>query len=471
MRLGRTTAVYFGSQVVISLSGFVATFAIARLLGAAVLGQYAVVVALLFWITIPVNAISSAINKRISEGEDPGSYVGAGAVLGAVVVGSLLVLVVAFGDPIDDYVGTPVSRLFALLIIGQGVFLPVLSALNGQKKVAHAGVLQAFEQLGRTGAQVALILVGYGLAGLVVGHAGALLVVGCLGLYFSDVRPALPSREHLVRIAEYARYSWLGTMQSRTFGWMDTIVLAAFVSSALIGIYEVAWTLASTLVLVSNAVQQTLFPELSELSTDENYERIHHFLNEGLVFVGVFAIPGLFGAAVLGPEILSIYRPAFERGAYVLLLLILARTVSAYGQQFVSAINAIDRPDVAFRINLVFVASNVLLNVVLIMAVGWYGAAVATLLSAAITLVLGYAGLRRLIGAPEVPYREIGRQLLASVVMAVALLGPIEVIPSSHYATVALVAFGGAVYVAVLLALSGRIREKAWGLVPFFDHV
>ncbi|MFC7007102.1 hypothetical protein [Halalkalicoccus salilacus] len=71
MRLGRTTAVYFGSQVVISLSGFVATFAIARLLGAAVLGQYAVVVALLFWITIPVNAISSAINKRISEERIP----------------------------------------------------------------------------------------------------------------------------------------------------------------------------------------------------------------------------------------------------------------------------------------------------------------------------------------------------------------------------------------------------------------
>lgn len=471
MRLGRTTVVHFGSQVLLSLAGFVATFLIARLLGAETLGVYAVATALLFILNVPATAIANATNKRISEGADRGGYLSAGIGLNAVVGGGLALLVVALAEYVDGYVGAPVSELIAVLILVNVAFLTANGALQGQKQVARAGVLQALERTGRTAGQVALIVLGYGLAGLLVGHAASLAAAAVLGALLFEIRPSPPSRTQLRRIVEYARYSWLGTLETRAFGWMDTIVLGVFVTSALIGIYEVAWTLASTLALIGNSVQQTLFPEISELGVEDDYDRIHHYLNEGLVFVGVFAIPGLFGAAVLGSAILSIYGPEFRRGAYVLLVLIIARTVAAYGQQFVTVINAIDRPDVAFRINLVFVASNVLLNVAFVVAFGWYGAAVATLLSATISLTLGYAGLRRLIGVPDVPYREITRQIAASVVMAVALLGPVSVLSSSHYVTVALVAFGATVYVAVLLVLSGRVREKARGLVPFFDPV
>ena len=247
---------------------------------------------------------------------------------------------------------------------------------------------------------------------------------------------------------------------------MDTIVLAFFVPSALIGIYEVSWTLASTLALVSMSVRQTLFPELSELSVEENYDRVHHYLNEGLVFTGVFAIPGLFGAAVIGPEILKIYRPEFTRGATILLVLIVARTVAAFGAQFLSAINAVDRPDIAFRINLVFVVSNVVLNVVLISQFGWYGAAAATALSATITLTLGYLALASIIGRPESPYQEIAHEFGASLVMAGTVYALAGAVPGSHYATVALVLVGGTVYAAVLVALSTRVRQKAVALLP-----
>ena len=53
MRLGRTAFLHFLSQVVVSVSGFAATFAIARLGGADVLGGVAVAVALTFWLDVP----------------------------------------------------------------------------------------------------------------------------------------------------------------------------------------------------------------------------------------------------------------------------------------------------------------------------------------------------------------------------------------------------------------------------------
>jgi len=466
MRLGRTTLIHFTSQVGVSLAGFVATFAIARFLGAGTLGTYAVAVALLFWLNVPASAVGNAINKRVSEGVDRGEFLGSGLLINAVLAVALSLAVVALAERIDGHVGAPVSGLIAVLLVGNVAMLTVVGALNGQRKVAHTGVLRAVERVARTGFQVGFILFGYRLTGLLVGHAASLAAAALLGLLLFEVRPSLPTREHVGSLIGYARYSWLGTLKTRAFGWMDTIVLAFFVPSALIGVYEVTWTLASTLALVSNSVQQTLFPELSELGVDEYYERVHHFLNEGLVFTGVFAIPGLFGAAVIGPRILRIYRPEFTQGATILLVLIVARTVAAYGTQFLNAINAIDRPDVAFRINFAFVATNVVANVVLVSQYGWYGAAAATALSAGLMLVLSYAALSSLIGRPNVPVPEILHEFGASAVMAGVVYGLAGVLPGSHYATVALVLAGSIVYALVLVALSTRVREKAVGLLP-----
>jgi len=466
MRLGKTTLIHFTTQVGVSLAGFVATFAIARFLGAGTLGTYAVAVALLFWLNVPASAVGSAVNKRVSEGFERKSFLGSGLLVNGVVAVALALLIVAFADRVDQFIGAPVSGLVAALVVGNVALLTVIGSLNGQKKVAHTGVLRAVERIGRTGLQVGFILLGYKLTGLLVGHATSLAAAAVLGLLLFEVQPSLPTREHIWSLLEYARYSWLGKLKTRAFGWMDTIVLAFFVPPALIGIYEVSWTLASTLALVSNSVQQTLFPELSELGVDENYERVHHYLNEGLVFTGVFAIPGLFGAAVIGPQVLKIYRPEFTRGATILLVLITARTLAAYGTQFLNAVNAIDRPDVAFRINAAFVASNIVLNVALISQFGWYGAAVATALSAALVLALSYAALSSLIGRPDIPVSEIANEVGASAAMAAAVYVLARVLPGSHYATVLLVAVGAVVYTGILVALSTRVREKAVGLLP-----
>jgi O-antigen/teichoic acid export membrane protein len=464
MRLGKTTLSHFISQVVVSGAGFIATFAIARVLGAEGVGVYALGVALLTWLNIPTAGISKGITKRISESEDANAYVSTGALLmggfGIITAAAILV----FEQQVNQYVGTSIAGLLVFLLVSDILFSFVGSVLQGEKKVARHGWLKAFERLARTIIQIVFLLIGYEIAGLFFGHAIALAVTALIGLVFIGLRPSLPSIRHIRSLSKFAQYSWLGAVKGRTFGWMDTIVLGIFVSSALIGVYEVAWNLASFFVLVSNSIQRTLFPEISELSSMDNHDRIHHYLNEGLMFTGVFLIPGLFGAVAIGEDVLRIYSPEFTQGVFVLLLLIGARTFDAFGAQLLSAIDALNRPDIAFRVNLVFVVSNLTLNVGLIYSLGWYGAAIATLISGALTLILSYSAVSSLIGAPEIPYLEIGKQTVAGSVMFVCVIGIEQFLPQSHYITVLIVNLGVGIYLGVLVAISSRIRKKATGL-------
>jgi O-antigen/teichoic acid export membrane protein len=466
VREGKTTLVHFLSQVGTSVAGFVATFAIARLLGADGLGVYTLGLALLFWFNVPTTAIASAMNKRMSEGTDQGEFLSAGFVLNAGFGLLVLLLFLAFRPLVDGYVGAPVAGLVGLLVLVESMFAAVQNGLNGQKRVAASGLSLFAERVVRTLAQVVLVVLGFEVAGLFLGYVGSAVVGIAVGLVPYRVWFRRPSIEQFRRLLSYAQYAWLGKLKTRAFGWMDTIVLGFFVAPALVGIYEVAWNLSTMLILVSLSIQQTLFPELSDLGTTDDYERIHHLLNEGLVFVGVFAVPGLFGAAIVGPRVLAIYRPEFATGAEVLLILIAAQLVSAFASQLLNVINAVDRADVAFRINAVFLVVNVALNVALVSAFGWVGAAVATGASAVVTLVLSYAAVVSLVGAPDVPFGDIGFEVVAGAAMAVLVALAKPLAPVNHYATIGLVLLGACVYVLVLLGLSTRIRRKMLSLVP-----
>jgi len=98
MRVGKTAAIHFLSQILVSVAGFIATLYIARELGAAILGTYAVVVALLSWLNIPGATIGSAVNKRISEGRDQSSFVSAGIVMNFGVALTLATLALIFAS-------------------------------------------------------------------------------------------------------------------------------------------------------------------------------------------------------------------------------------------------------------------------------------------------------------------------------------------------------------------------------------
>jgi len=476
VRLSKTTLVHVGAQGIISLAGFAATFSIAVLEGSDTLGQYAICVSLGgFLLIVPIQATAEAVKKRISEGRDERAFFGVGLLANGVLALALAGGILAVGaglrtlDVPSAEIVTVVSTYdveIAALVLASAGFRTVRGGLEGTKRVGTSGLLQALDRVLRTSSQVAALLAGYSVAALVAGHAVAMVTASLVGFWILGVGATRPTREHVRSVYNYAKYAWLGALRTRVFGWFDTFVLSFFVGASLVGIYEAAWGIAALLGVVSLAIRRTLFPEVSELSAQEDFGRIRSILEDGLAFSGIFAIPGFAGAAVVGQRALRFYSPEFGRGAGILVLLVCAYLAESYGSQFVSVLNAVDRPSLAYRVNLTFVLVSAVLTVSLTWAFGWYGAATATASASVFRTALGYRVLAGEIGAVPLPLGEVGRQVLASGVMAVVVFPLDPALPRSRGWTLAVIGVGAAVYVAVLLAISARVRGKCWTLLP-----
>lgn len=472
MRIGQTSVVHFASQVLTSLVGFLVTVFLARELGSDVLGNYFLVVAVLVWLKVlGGQGIQMAVRKRISEGVDRRQLLGAGFGLQLVAFLLIAAAILLFEERVDAFVRVEGAALPLVALLFTGLlFWQVTAALEGDHRVHVASLLRPLDRTLRSGLQVAVVVVGFGTVWwLLAGYAVAELVASVVGLALLSLRPRLPTRAQVVDMLDYARYSWFSGIESRTFASMDTLVLGAFaVSSGLIGVYEIAWNLASILAVFGTSISTTLFPAISRLDSEGEPDAVSGLVEDALAYSGLFVIPGLVGCVVLGDAVLGIYGEEFTEGWLVLVVLVVARLVYVYESQFTSALAALDHPDVAFRVNVVFVGTNLVLNVALVAAFGWLGAAVATTTSAAVGLVLGYVLLRRYVALP-VPRRELANQVGAAAVMGGVVYAAREALalaPTDTVLTVALIVLGAGVYFLVLSGLSRRFRATVLRNLP-----
>ncbi|MFC7136594.1 oligosaccharide flippase family protein [Halobaculum litoreum] len=212
---------------------------------------------------------------------------------GAVVVSALFVLLAAsiavFDGRVTEYIG---FSAVGLVIATLGLLLChalIDKTLIGLHLTHVSGVLKPVQSGGRALFQVLLVLAGAGTVGLLLGHAVGLLLAIVIGVYYayrSLGTPKAPRSRHFRDLFEFAKFSWLGGFQARTFNFVDVIVLGLFVPSGLIGIYSVAWNLGQFLFRFSGTLTTTLFPEMSKLSARNESDAFARIVEQSLSFGG-----------------------------------------------------------------------------------------------------------------------------------------------------------------------------------------
>jgi O-antigen/teichoic acid export membrane protein len=457
-----SSVVQFGAKIGVTLVGFLATLLFARELSQATLGTYFLAIAVLSWLEFGSEfGLSTATTKRISERTAPAAYLVAAVLLRALILAVVVGAMLLARPLLNDYLGRDLALFLVVMLVAKSAYFLAITALRGQHRVATAAGLELGGQGTRALAQSALVVLGVGLVGLFVGYIAAFTLVAVVGgaLLVRHHGVTTPSREHFERLLAFMQYSWLRTLKTRTSAWMDTIVLGFFVSNSLIAVYEISWNIAVVFALASQSIATALFPTLSEQASDESIETVRSILDDGMVFAGVLSIPGVVGAALLGPEVLRLYGPEYTIGSTVLALLAFSALFSSYEGILQTALDAVNRPDLSFRANLLYITANVVGNVVLVWQFGMVGAAVATASAMGLSLAYSFYALRTTIDV-TVPVGELARQTIATAAMAGVVLAVEPLVAGfPYYYVLAVIGAGAATYAVTLVALSGRVRD------------
>jgi O-antigen/teichoic acid export membrane protein len=379
-----------------------------------------------------------------------------------VVVGAV---VFVFRGQVNAYIGAPVAELLVLMLAVQLFYDFVVAVLEGLNKVHLASLLDPIWWVGRAVVQISLVALGVGVVGLFYGYIAAGAVAVAVGAYLASIGWERPSRSHVEDLVSYARYSWLRPIKGRTFMSMDTIVLGFFVTNSLIGIYEIAWNLASLFAIFGTSISKTLFPEISSSASRDDTDEVRRMVTAALSYAGLFLIPGLVGAALLGETILGIYGEEFSTGYQILLVLTFARLVQSFEGQLSNSLDAIDHAEETFRINAVFIVTNMTLNVLFVWQYGWIGAAVATTLASGLGVLLSYRSLSKYVEV-NVPVTELLRQVVAAALMGGIVYAGKNAFGSSLPVALVLVAVGASVYFGTLLVISPQFKRTIRANVP-----
>lgn len=297
-------------------------------------------------------------------------------------------------------------------------------------------------------------------------------------LTFYEQSPPLtiPKKDQFRNLIDFAKFSWMGMVRGGTYNRMDTAVLDFFVPGSLIGTYSICWNVSAVLTLFSKSLLSAFFPEMSQLSETGGRKEIVSQVEDALSYTGLLVIPGFVGATIIGRDILSIYGADFPQGYPILLILVAAALFQSYYLQLINTMDALDRPDLSFRVNLIFVVSNIVLNFTLIHFFGWSGAAFATLLSTAVAMVISFRMLLDLLDF-SIPRRQIGCQIFSAIVMGIIVqsfnwaLSSIGIDTQGLISVLASVALGGVVYFFILLTVSNSFRITVSRNLPISELI
>ncbi len=163
--------------------------------------------------------------------------------------------------------------------------------------------------------------------------------------------------------------------------WTDTFMLGAMVSKAELGVYNVAFKLASLALIIIATVNTVLAPKISSLFSNQNIKEIGVEVHKATKLITYVALPLVLFLILFRKPILGLFGDEFVLGEMTLVIISLGMLFNAMSGSVAQVLNMTNHQK-QFRNFTIFSAlTNILLNYILIPKMGIEGAAIASLIS------------------------------------------------------------------------------------------
>jgi O-antigen/teichoic acid export membrane protein len=227
-----------------------------------------------------------------------------------------------------------------------------------------------------------------------------------------------------------------------------------------VGIYRVAFQLASIASFTAIVFHTVLYPRISKWHAENNISLIERSLTKSFTYSLLLAIPITAGGIILSDSLLYyLYGASFESGAPILIILLFTQIAYIFLYLQTMCLNAMDRPKISFYITVISAILNILLNIVLIPKIGISGAAIASLLTISMNAVLAYIMLKPSLKI-EIDLRSVVNLVVSAVSMAIFLGVYTYAFPiQSFFSLVLAIGIGATIYFVVVLKIDLSIRS------------
>jgi O-antigen/teichoic acid export membrane protein len=435
--VAHNTAFQVGARLISLLASLVVTPILTRYLGPSLYGDYSLVLVLnTFLLSVSEFGIQTiTVREAAKDPKKMAVYAvqalvlrTAAATVLAVLASAVLLLapyadVVKIGFAIlaSSTIFTALQSGFALILQAKlKIYLISLADLTSRLVAAGVMVLVVgstvyFSFTRETGLQ--LIFLGP--------LIGAIVALGVLAISTRGSRPILAGLDLTLskKILREALPLGIVAILSIVHYRVDTVILSLAKNSFDVGIYNLAYRFLDLTLAFPSFFLASIFPLMSIYVQDR--ERFRKFLQKAFDMMALVAIPVAFGSYLAAPQIIGILGGTeFTLSILPLKVLSLALIFSYLNAIFLFTVVVANRQKIILLLSAISVSVNIALNLVLIPLYSYNGAALATLFSEALGMVMMFLLSVKIYGY-AVSLANLLKITLAGVVM-LSVLWPIQ---------------------------------------------
>jgi len=369
-----------------------------------------------------------------------------------IVLGLLFSLIIfLLADPLAyGYFHKPEAALplkLVALITPFSVVVGVFrGAFQGVFQMGNIVITKAFEQVFMISSAIILILVGFYVAGAVIGTAIGFLFSALAGYYLyrrglgkrlKDVKLSFTLKQELslakVLIIFALPVLVTGLAETALFDAIGNFIVGRYLASEQLGFYGAATPVARLPLIISMSVATAVLPATAEAMGLKNRHVLKGYVNQSYRYVSLVVLPMCVGTFVFATPIMKLLyvNSAYMNGAAALQILSIGMLFFTIYTVSSSIAQGLGKPYLPMVILIAGVILDVTLSMYLVPLYGITGAAAATTITALFIMsTIVWKTLQ--VADVKLEYKDLARIVLAAGIMgAVLLLIPQNLLISS----------------------------------------
>lgn len=257
-----------------------------------------------------------------------------------------------------------------------------LAATQGFKSMREfVGVSLILEPGTRLVVTGVLLLAGYGLSGAMLALVssnvlGAVLAWRALRRRIRHLAQSVGHPRYQIRaLARFTVVTWVASLATNALLWADVLIIGVLLQAEAVGVYQVATRVVTLATFVMVPITSAFAPRMADFYRRGRFMVLHKTYGVATSWIVRLSLPAFVVLIIFPYEVLAVFGGEFAGAAIVTVILAVGKLVDAFTGPCGMMLNMSDRPGLNAINNVVAVAGNIALNVLLIPQHGIVGAA------------------------------------------------------------------------------------------------